>query len=99
MRPLRAATAHLFWNILLVGQRFAVTVRGNRRERLVIALDQTVGSEAERVVAAELRVVADGALAKIRIVSLERGAVVTRLGVERAPTKNPSLLAELVPNG
>ena len=38
MSPLQGSAAYLFRNVLNVGKRFAVAVRGDRRETLVVAL-------------------------------------------------------------
>src|SRR5438067_12184588 len=66
-----------------------VAVGGDGGERLVVALLAAVGAKEQRA-----RIDAQRELAQIRVVDLQRRAVLARLGVVRAAQERPSALAE-----
>src|ERR1039458_163479 len=97
--PLCRASAHLFGNVLYIGERFTVAIGSDRGELLIVSQRLAVRAEGERIAVAELLIQPDGALSHTRAIGLDGRAVVAEFGIEAAAREDAAFVSELTAYG
>src|SRR5262252_2555161 len=94
LRPLPGEAHLLRWDVLDVGQRFAVAIGGYRRKCLVVVLRPAIKAQCKQPSCRAVPIRAERKLADGCIVHLEWSAVVTVFAIERTAEKHTAAITE-----
>src|SRR5215467_6914327 len=91
MSPLAGASGDLLRDVLQISKRIAIAIDSDGGESLIIALHLPVGAKHERIARSELLIQSQRTRSHVRVIGLDRSAVVAKFCIEVAAGKDASV--------